>query len=255
MMNVDIRTFSPREKAILIGLYLSKFNQAALAHLGFKRFSEAYNVLGYAIGAKPQSIKNYRDEFDPHFPNSRKGWANRDLREHCQAILDEFNGYDITAFAKLVLGVVAPGSINIEESPTNVGPDYTSMVANRLVTGLAAEEYFMSRYREVPEFAGLAITDMRNSARGFDFLALAEAEYFCVEVKGINAKRGNVMLTEKEHSTARAEKERYCLFVVSNFLTTPNHQCFFNPLQGHLAFKAVEEVIVRRSFIASIQAS
>ncbi len=65
--------FSIRDKSILVGLYLSKFDDEAIENLGFKGVTEAFNTLGYSIGSKPASIKNYRDEFDPFFPNPRKG--------------------------------------------------------------------------------------------------------------------------------------------------------------------------------------
>lgn len=75
-----------RDKAILIGLYLSKFDADALNVLGFKGFNEAFNTLGYSIGVKPASIKNYRDEFDPFFPNPRKGWHKRQIRDYCKEV-------------------------------------------------------------------------------------------------------------------------------------------------------------------------
>lgn len=62
-----------RRKLILSGLYLSKFDSEGLKSLGFDSFTEAFNVIGYALGSQPASIKNYRDEFDPLFPNRRKG--------------------------------------------------------------------------------------------------------------------------------------------------------------------------------------
>ena len=64
--------FSIRDKAILIGLYLSKYDQDGLNAFGFEGFVQAYNTFGYSIGFKPASIKNYRDEFDPYFPNTIK---------------------------------------------------------------------------------------------------------------------------------------------------------------------------------------
>jgi hypothetical protein len=42
-----------------------------LRNLGFETYSEAYNAMGYALGGKPASIKNYMQEFDPLFPNGR----------------------------------------------------------------------------------------------------------------------------------------------------------------------------------------
>jgi hypothetical protein len=51
-----------RERQIVCGLFLSKFEKEALAYLGFKSFTEAFNTLGYGLQARPASIKNYRDE-------------------------------------------------------------------------------------------------------------------------------------------------------------------------------------------------
>lgn len=73
--------FSKRQRLILAGLYLSKYDSLGLKLLGFGRFKEAFNVLGYALGAKPASIKNYCDEFDPLFPNRRLGWHVRSPRQ------------------------------------------------------------------------------------------------------------------------------------------------------------------------------
>lgn len=55
---------SVREKLILAGLYLSKYDKQGLDKLGFEGFTEAFNVIGFALASKPTSINNYRDEFD-----------------------------------------------------------------------------------------------------------------------------------------------------------------------------------------------
>ena len=75
-----------RQKLILSGLYLSKYDSQGLKSLGLDSFAEAFNVIGYALGARPASIKNYRDEFDPLFPNQRKGWHKRATRDYCLEI-------------------------------------------------------------------------------------------------------------------------------------------------------------------------
>ncbi|MFT5633142.1 MAG: hypothetical protein ACI9SQ_000855, partial [Rubritalea sp.] len=41
-----MKQFTPRDKAILCGLFLSKYDNKALNTLGFTTFKEAYNVLG-----------------------------------------------------------------------------------------------------------------------------------------------------------------------------------------------------------------
>ena len=74
-MVISSQQLAKREKLILVGLYLSKYDSLGLKKLGFESFAEAFNVIGYALGSKPASIKNYRDEFDPLFPNREKGMA------------------------------------------------------------------------------------------------------------------------------------------------------------------------------------
>jgi len=49
------------ERPIIAGLYLSIFDSLGLTELGFGSFVEAFNVIEYALGTKPASIKNYRD--------------------------------------------------------------------------------------------------------------------------------------------------------------------------------------------------
>jgi hypothetical protein len=70
-MLLDAQRISLREKLILAGLYLSKYDSLGLKKLGFESYQEAFNVIGYGLGSRPASIKNYRDEFDPLFPNKR----------------------------------------------------------------------------------------------------------------------------------------------------------------------------------------
>jgi len=62
-----------RESQILCGLFLSKYDEQALAVLGFESFVETYNVLGSALSVSLATIKNYRDKLDPYFPNHQLG--------------------------------------------------------------------------------------------------------------------------------------------------------------------------------------
>ncbi len=101
-----MKKLSLREKSILAGLYLSKFDTEGLRYLDFDSFVEAFNVIGLALGVQPASVKNYRDEFDPLFPNNRKGWHKRPIREYCKAIYDTFNGLQLDEFAKLLKQIV-----------------------------------------------------------------------------------------------------------------------------------------------------
>src|SRR5271169_6625544 len=101
-MLLNPQRIATREKLILAGLYLSKYDSAGLKKLGFESFVEAFNVIGYALGQKPASIKNYRDEFDPLFPNKRLGWHKRPTRDYCHEVFTVYKSLDLDTFAGLI---------------------------------------------------------------------------------------------------------------------------------------------------------
>jgi hypothetical protein len=105
-MILDPGQIPNREKLILTGIFLSKFGSLGLKKLGFRTYAEVYNVVGYALGSRPSSIKNYRDEFDPIFPNSRKGWHKREIREYCKKVLDKYKKLDLESFVGLIKSFV-----------------------------------------------------------------------------------------------------------------------------------------------------
>ena len=228
--------YSTRDKAMIIGLYLSRFDVLGLNELGFDGFFHAYNVLGYSIGVAPKSIRGYRDEFDPFFPNERKGWHNRALRPNRKEMMDALASLSFAEFTELIKGFTIPYHDSEREFHMADTKDASNSVAKRLATGVAAEEYFKINYREAVEFTGFELADTRMLACGFDFKLSSPSKYFYVEVKGISLKTGNIALTEKEYDVASEYRDKYCLFVVRNFIESPTHDVFFNPLDCRLEF-------------------
>jgi len=244
--------FSTRDKSILVGLYLSKFDEEALSELGFRGFNEAFNTLGYAIGSKPASIKNYRDEFDPLFPNLRKGWHKRPIRDYCKLFYDDFSQFKLGSFTELIKSFVFD-NYDIEKITKKVAKkDMSETVAKRLVTGKAAEEYFKINYKLVSNFIDYGLKDTTNLACGFDYKLSSGKDFYCVEVKGLNVNSGGIALTEKEFYVAKELKKKYCLFIVRNFVEEPNHQLFFDPLNSKLTFKKIERKITQINYATSI---
>jgi hypothetical protein len=241
-----------RQKAILAGLYLSRFDGKGLEALGFKGFHEAFNVIGYAIKAKPASIKNYRDEFDPYFLNQRKGWHLRKLRDYCKKVMDDFSGVSFDDFTDLIKGFLIE-NYEVEEFLGKIGEkNISDSVAKRLITGKAAEEYFKLNYQSQEEFVGYSCKETTNLGCGFDFRLENNSNFYCIEVKGLSTKTGSFILTEKEYSIAGRIKDRYCLYVVLNFSEKPYHKMFFNPLQSALVFKKVEREILSINYSSNI---
>src|SRR6266436_9092723 len=154
-MALNSQRIATREKLILVGLYFSKYDSVGLKKLGFGSFAEAFNVIGYALGSKPASIKNYRDEFDPLFPNRRKGWHKRATREYCLKVFEEYKSLDFEAFTALVKSLAGYDANAWSDVPEKEAKgEAESLFAKRLITGLAAEHYFESVRPTVPEFKG-----------------------------------------------------------------------------------------------------
>jgi hypothetical protein len=251
----NAKRFATREKLILAGLYLSKYDTLGLKKLGFRGFKEAFNVIGYALGSQPASVKNYRDEFDPLFPNRRKGWHKRPIREYCRKVLEKYNGLDLETFTGLVRSLVGYDANACSEiQPFEEQEDGDSNFAKRLITGLAAEQYFVSVRSSLPEFESYSLEDTTRIGCGYDYRLRTEAheDFLAVEVKGLRERTGSVSLTPKEHATATALRERFYLFVVKNFHESPFHEIYRNPLSGGLDFRRNERVTVHVSWLATV---
>ena len=244
-----------REKLILTGLYLSKYDSLGLKKLGFDSFVEAFNVIGYALGEKPASIKNYRDEFDPLFPNKRKGWHKRATRQYCLKVFEEYKGLDLETFTALVKSFAGydENAWSEVDSKAKTG-DSESSFAKRLVTGLAAEHYFESARSSLAEFRDCPIENTTRLGCGYDFrlCPTVRGDFLAVEVKGMNERTGNLSLTPKEYEVASDLSNRFFLFVVKNFRESPFHEIYQNPLATHLKFTKRERVVMHVSWLTSV---
>ena len=227
-----------RESQILCGLFLSKYNEQALAALGFESFAEAYNVLGAGLSVSPATIKNYRDELDPYFPNRRRGWHKRPLRPHCKAVLAEYGKMSLLKLASIVKALFDPTADLIDEEDKQEGVEAfdESSFAKRLITGRAAEGFFRVNYGRHEEWRSGSIVDTTSTGCGFDFRInfSDQAIFHAVEVKGLFDAGGSLMLTEKEHRRANQLRDRYFLYVVRNFREAPYASIWRDPLNSDL---------------------
>ena len=244
-----------REQLILAGLYLSKYDSLGLKRLGFESFVEAFNVIGYALGSRPASIKNYRDEFDPLFPNRRKGWHKRPIRDYCLKVFENYKNLDMESFTGLVRSFVGYDENAWSEIQEKEGQDDNqSSFAKRLITGLAAEQYFESVQPSLLEFKDYVVENTTRLGCGYDFRLRTDThkDFLVVEVKGLKERTGSVSLTPKEYEVATAFGDRFFLFVVKNFHESPFHEVFRNPLSGRLQFSKIERPTVHVSWLASV---
>jgi hypothetical protein len=244
-----------RTKLILTGLYLAKYDSVGLRRLGFRSFAEAFNVIGYALGSQPASIKNYRDEFDPLFPNDRKGWHKRPIRDYCLRVFEEYKSLDVELFTGLIKSFVGYDENSLSGTHETEGKEErASGFAQRLITGLAAEHYFESVQPTLSAFQDFELENTTRLGCGYDFrLRAARSDGFlAVEVKGLRELTGRLSLTPKEYETAAKMRDRFYLFVVKNFKKSPVHEIFPDPLSCRLEFARSERKVIQVSWLASV---
>ena len=254
MLARDAQTLSVREQSILLGLYLSKFDIEGISALGFSSFIEVYNTFALAIGTKPATIKNYRDELDPYFPNARKGWHQRPLRDHCAKIFDKYKDADISTLQNMVCSFVSVPLTEDETSFHEQAQALENTFAKRLITGKAAENFFIENYFKESVFQASELVDVTQTGCGYDFRLHDKLKDvpFAVEVKGLRMNFGSLSMTDKEYRVANEIGDRYFLYVVKNFEEMPTAVNIRNPLKSSLAFNKHERVVTQISWRAAI---
>jgi len=246
---------------MLAGMFLSKFNREGLHHLGFSSLSEAYNAIGYGLGGKPNSVKNYMQEFDPLFPNNRKGWHKREIRAHCREAFERFGQLSLADFSRLLTPLLLPPVMPLPEcldelAALDEGNLENEGFSRRLITGAAAEGFFESSFKELSEFSDHTLTNVTRYGCGFDFRLqpVDSRPFLAVEVKGIASAGGDVMMTSKEHQVADYLQDRYYLCVVRNFTERPVLSLFRNPLVQGLEFTSRVRQQITQTWHARIPA-
>lgn len=239
---------------MLMGLFISKFGKMALNSFGFTSKQEAYNVFGYATKASPNSIKLYKQEYDPYYPNGNQGFAKRKTKPHCLELMEKFDNLSFEEFQCIVNMFVLDQYVDLGDIRKDKRlSKERKFMANRILTGKAAEEYFVLNYQNITPFQNYLLTDTTNMGCGFDYKLSLNYDNYYVEVKGINERQGSILMTEKEYNMAEDLLERYCLFVVSNFKEKPLHQMFFNPIHcGSLLFQRQERQVKQVNYQTNI---
>ena len=217
-------------EALILGYAMSRLNRLYLAARGLRTWGQAFDEASTSLGLPAASFKNLRDEFDPFFENERRGWWKRDVRQDRQRVLLEFEPVSDMALLALVdrllVGdheAIAPAVDVIAEPSTR-----TSNVAERLLTGRRAEDYFVERYESILEAPGSTLEDFRISAQGYDF-GIRERPGLAIEIKGIRGSSGEVLFTDREWSVAGVRREDYWLVVVGDLETSPRHRILTDP--------------------------
>ena len=232
---------SENELAMVVAFYLSKFGNEGLERLGFETYKQAFQETGASLNVNPNSVKNWRDEFDPYYDNGRKGWYQRGIRPTRQKVMTTFDTLSEDALRVIVLDIIKPESrpkIESELQPVLAeikGTDDKRKSRKKVeyvargITGRMAEEFFISTFNDgLTPFSG-NLRDCRDDGVGFDFEIADRKRRTLIEIKGVASESGGVTFTDKEWKVASDAKDNYFLGVVIQLSNHPKIGFVQNP--------------------------
>ena len=234
MKNLDSTNKSSRQRleteAIVLGYAMSRLDKKYLSLSGVETWKEAFAKAAQALHIRSANLKNLRDEFDPIHGNARKGWRNRDLRPNRRRVADEFVDVSDDALAEFTRRILARDTASTEEAIDVLVPKtrVPANVAERLLTGKRAEDYFLTNCQSLVNHSASQLHDRRIAASGFDFESRT-SHGLVFEVKGIKGVKGSILFTDREWSEAGHRREAYCLIVVGKLESNPSAKVIVDP--------------------------
>jgi hypothetical protein len=242
-------------EAIVIGYAMSRLDSQYLAARQSTTWQQVYEEAANALSLPLASFKNLRDEFDPLHSNVRRGWHNRPLRSNRQRVLEELREVSDEALSELVARI-----LNRDEEATAEAIDSLAVVthvaynvAERLLTGRRAEDFFLANSLELVKVDPCDILDLRQEARGFDFGVQRKPEW-AIEVKGLKRSKGEIQFTDREWTEAGRRGQNYWLVVVGNLNGDPLARIIQDP-HGILSSRCIfqKTVSVAWRSVVSVQ--
>lgn len=231
-------------QALVIGYAMSRLDRSYLAARRCSTWEQAYSQAAQALVRPPQTFKNLRDEFDPFHANGRRGWQ-RPIRMDRQKVLEELKDVSEDALLELVDRILKREDTVTSEAIESLVPvnRVAHNVAERLLTGRLAEEFFLQHAYSVIQVTPTNLIDRRQAACGYDFGVNGQPEW-AIEVKGLKQTHGGIQFTDREWSEARIRQENYWLVVVGNITTQPVPRVIRNPYGALTAYSTYRQSIV-----------
>ncbi len=212
---------------------MSRLDKQYLASRGFTTWEQAFTEASNALSKPPRTFDNLRDEFDPVHRNPRKGWHQRPLRPNRQKVLDELKEVSDDALLELVDRILRrdhEATVEAIDSLATINR-IACNVAERLLTGRRAEEYFLTHSASLIQVDPINLLDLRNNACGYDFGVRYQPER-AIEVKGIQTHKGAIQFTDREWTEAKIRLSNYWLVVVGNLASSPSARVIHNPYEN-----------------------
>lgn len=217
----------------LIGYGLAKFDNAFVKEFNLpSKAAFARYIVQLGLANTEKAVSNRMDSFDPYFENGRRGWFQRNQREHIKLYIDSlFGNENVHGYANIVKLYIKDFNSNINIATDIISPTQKSRFKQLQETGKEAEFYFQNNYQQIPIFVNGLIEDARLWGDGYDFQIQCNSNYLLAEVKGLRTERGSIRMTQNEYNKALEYKNSYILVVVSNLQNTPKLSYIENPSQ------------------------
>jgi hypothetical protein len=221
---------------MICGYFLSRFDQIAYESLGYETQQATHDALGKALGVPPESIKNWRDEFDPVHDNPRLGWRGREMYPSRRRTIEALGDRDHNELLWLIKAILTESAgTNADVLVSAIG-DVDSRDAKgsggyglRGPTGVKAEKAFEQHHAKHGAPSVGRLVDRRHEQCGYDYEIVGDYTSVYVEVKGLGGDAGGVTFTDKEWSTSQTLGDQYFLAVVRRVGTEPEVSIIQNP--------------------------
>ncbi len=143
-----------RKKALIVALYLSKFDTVAYKNLGIGTQAQTHKYIGEILDVKPNALKNMRDDFDPWENNSRVGWYQRPLSPSRAKVKKDFDNLEENLFQRIIDDILFGGEDLKYNDIVSLIKSYEDEKFNKeninnfvLYEGLAKEVTFLQKER------------------------------------------------------------------------------------------------------------
>lgn len=210
-----------KEQAIVVSYYLSRFNDDAVNNLGYKTWKDAFDDLSDKLQINKHTIKNWRDEFDP-FHGHRAGWHQRQPRKTISNIISQFEQLEEFDIRQIAVEIINGNKIDLPEIDNSENEVITNPIfILRGPTGKKAEQFFIEYHRLNNFPVAGELIDSRDLGCGYDFEIKSKLYQHFIEVKGLASNIGGLLFTNKEWETAKRERSRYTVCIVSNINDSP----------------------------------
>jgi hypothetical protein len=234
---------------LYVSYYLSRFNEVAYKNLGYGNMLQTHNEIGHILSVPPNTVKNWRDEFDPLFGH-RAGWYQRPMSQSRIRVVEALEDLDEISVRAIVIDILN-GKAQTKEYETeqlvqivsDKEPDFeTGKFILRGPTGKSAEEYFINLFNENnTPFSGKLI-DCRDYGCGYDF-KIEGSKLIYIEVKGLATEKGGILFTNKEWQKANDTGDNYFVCLVKNIDKIPEVIYINNPAKKFNPQKSIHTVI------------